>query len=160
MAQADASLRTSIETMSLGAMEARGLTLVWPLVPPAQSKPPISLAALDICTPSIIYRGSLEELMELAPRIRMEVAAPGAPELEVTCTPAILPWSIWSALVTMDSFIWSFDREATEPVTSVRRCVPYPTTTTSSRLTPPSALSLMLRSDWPLTATFWVCIPM
>ncbi len=74
--------------------------------------------------PSITYRGSLDEVIDDAPRTRIEAAPPGAPEFCVTCTPATRPCNIWSALVMADVFSFSAEIDAIEPVRSERFCTP------------------------------------
>ena len=42
-------------------------------------------------TPSTTMRGSLDAMIERVPRIRIDVAAPGSPEVVIMSVPAILP---------------------------------------------------------------------
>lgn len=64
MAVAEASFRTSIDTMSEGLMLERGLLFS-------------SLVAASTTTPSMTKMGWLLALSELIPRMRMDVEAPG-----------------------------------------------------------------------------------
>src|ERR1051325_10426388 len=49
-------------------------------------------------------------------------------------TPAARPWSIWSALIVTPRFAAAASTVDTDPVMASRRCVPYPVTTTGSRI--------------------------
>src|SRR5688572_17224957 len=86
MAVADASFNTVNVSISLGLMVDKIL-----------GEPP--RLVLLIGTPSITMRGSLLALSEEPPRIRIVDAFPGAPLLEMTETPAVLPAiSSWGEL--------------------------------------------------------------
>src|SRR5690606_37529790 len=76
------------------------------------------------CTPSTTYKGLLEELMELKPRIRTLVLPPGRPELVLTCTPATLPDSASLSEVAGRSSSCSASTWPTEPVRSDFLLVP------------------------------------
>jgi len=78
---AEASFKTSMDTISEGLIDAKALSLPEPV-------------ELSIMTPSMTKMGSLEALSELMPRIRIEELPPGMPVLACTCTPAALPCSI------------------------------------------------------------------
>ena len=139
-----------MDSISPGLMDDKGLSR-GPRVPPALRSPPSLLTSI----PSITYSGSLPALIELVPRIRIDVSAPGLPEFWVTCTPAALPCSAWSREVTGTAFSSSALTDATEPVRSLFLAVPYPITTTvessagfsvrriSNTLIPSSAISLV-----------------
>ena len=49
-------------------------------------------------------------------------------------TPAARPWIIWSGLIVTPRFAASASTVETDPVMASRRCVPYPVTTTGSRI--------------------------
>src|SRR3989449_2743854 len=93
-----------------------------------------SVDTLFIGTPSMTYRGSFLALTELPPRIRICAPAPGSPLFWVISTPAARPWIIWSTLVMTPTFAASALSVETDPVIASRRCVPYPVTTTGSRI--------------------------
>ena len=93
-----------------------------------------SVDTLFIGTPSMTYRGSFLALTELPPRIRICAPAPGSPLFWVISTPAARPWIIWSTLVMTPTFAASALTVETDPVMASRRCVPYPVTTTGSRI--------------------------
>ena len=67
------------------------------------------------------------------PLIKILSPAPGAPDDDVTLTPAIVPCSACSVLMGRKSSNVFLPKRATAPVTSFFFFVPYPTTTTSSR---------------------------
>ena len=111
-------------------------------------------------TPSITYNGSLLLLIELPPRIKIWVPAPGSPLLRVTSTPAARAWIIWSTLVTTPTFAAAALTEDTEPVTASRRCVPYPVTTTGSRIAAAGARVICAVVVPPaVTVISWICEP-
>ncbi len=114
MAVADASLSTSMLSMSLGLMELSWFSTALPL-------------ASDVGSgkPSTTYSGELLPADEI-PRIRTDVppAPPGAPLLAVTVTPAARPCSAWVGSATGWLAMAAPDTDAMEPVTSARSCVP------------------------------------
>ena len=69
MAVAEASFRMSIETMSLGLIEERGLEL------------PSSEVAVSMMTPSMTKIGCEVALSEFVPRMRIVELPPGVPVL-------------------------------------------------------------------------------
>ena len=73
--------------------------------------------------PSMTNKGSFPKLNELPPRMRIVAVAPGCPELWLTTTPATAPCSRLSK-EEVDRVSSSFGTVATEPVTSLLRCVP------------------------------------
>lgn len=78
------------------------------------------------------YRGSLFELIEEAPRTRIEMLPPGSRELVLTWTPAARPLSSEERSVTTPAFTSSRFMEVMAPARSRLRVTPYPTTRTSS----------------------------
>src|SRR5690242_17445923 len=105
MAAADAPLRTSMLSMSLGLMSAMRLTwLSWVgfgLEPPTDSVTaymPEAMATSLTSTPSMTYSGAVEPLMVDTPRRRSWMPPPGAPEFCWMLAPAILPDSAWSTV--------------------------------------------------------------
>ena len=81
--------------------------------------------------PSITYKGSFPPLIDPTPLMRIVPAVPGFPETDCTCTPLSFPCNNWSNVAyetDKSSFIF---KEDMAPVTSLRCCVEYPTTTTS-----------------------------
>ena len=74
--------------------------------------------------PSTTNSGSLPELIEFVPRMRMEILPPGSALVCVTCTPLTRPCKIWSARAMGVSATCSADTDATEPVRSRLRWVP------------------------------------
>src|SRR5690606_33245974 len=74
----EASLSTSMEAISLGFIKSIG---VLPLVNPVAFR----------MTPSITYKGLLDTLTEVLPRIRIFALPPGRPELTETLTPVNRP---------------------------------------------------------------------
>ena len=65
----------------------------------------------------MIYSGCVPALIELPPRIVMSMPAPGSPELELTCTPAMRPWSASIKLVPFDLVISDVLSTPSEPAT-------------------------------------------
>jgi len=61
-------------------------------------------------------------------------AAPGEPDDAVTLTPATCPCNACSIRVGFNCSMDSLETTDTAPVTSFLRCVPYPMTTISSRV--------------------------
>ena len=112
IAVAEASFSTSMLTISLGFIDARGLE--FPSSEPEES----------IITPSITKIGWDVALRELVPRIRIVVLPPGVPVFACICTPAALPCNTWSTLVGTDFSIALELTETTEPVRSERFICP------------------------------------
>src|SRR5256886_8070944 len=84
--------------MSSGFSAARGFK---PRIPSVNRVPVVaSFRFVVIGTPSITYNGSLPAEMELPPRMRTIVPAPGCPLEETTWTPAARPSSASSTDVT------------------------------------------------------------
>src|SRR5690606_1849074 len=83
-------------------------------------------------TPSIMYSGLLEVLMELKPRILTLVCPPGRPEFVFTCTPGTRPAIAWFKDEGGRSCSCDARTEPTAPVRSDFLLEPQPTTTTSS----------------------------
>src|SRR5690606_10714298 len=100
-----------MDSISAGLISARGEVVL----------PPNS----DVCklelfkkTPSIIYKGSLLELIDVVPLKRTKMDSPGTPEFVITCNPGAFPCNCASKLatgilLTSDAFIL-----ATEPTKS------------------------------------------
>ena len=103
MAVDEASFSTSIDWMSLGF------------------SPPNPLG--DIM-PSMTYSGSLLLLMEVVPRTRTFIPAPGNPLEAVTSTPAARPCSTSSTRRTGWFLNWRVLTPATDPVRSLFFTVP------------------------------------
>ncbi|MNR00861.1 hypothetical protein D3C85_1166490 [compost metagenome] len=107
-------------------------------------------------TPSTIYKGS-DFLLEPAPLTLMLIPAPGAPELGITLTPAVLPCRAWSILPEETVFRSSAFIEEIAPVTRLFFCVPYPMTTISlSAVSSDSNATLIVLPDTVMT---WAFIP-
>src|SRR2546426_2816638 len=121
-----------IDAMSDGLSKFRGLRGRAGLPPTPMLNG--SVGTLLMGTPSITYRGSLLARIELPPRIRTWDAAPGSPLFWVISTPAARPRTIWSTFVTTPTFAADPSTVETDPVIASRRCVPYPVTTTGSRI--------------------------
>src|SRR5258707_326695 len=102
MADADASLRIVIEAMSPGLIRFMGLRASGGA--PTASDPAGCAETLLIGTPSMTYSGSFVLLIELPPRIRICIPAPGSPLFWMMSTPAARPCSIWSTLVLTPTF--------------------------------------------------------
>ena len=144
----------SIDSMSDGASVESGLVVV--IVVKLGSDPPmvnLSTPAAPTGTPSITYSGWLSPLVEVAPRICTEIPPPGAASPCVTVAPGTLPWSACCRLTTAVFWIWSGGTETTAPVRSARRCVPYPTTTTSDSETATVDSVKSAGTDCPATTT-------
>ena len=94
--------------------------------PPPDMEPPTSIG-----TPSSTINGSLDALSDAPPRMRMVETDVGEPPPFTICTPAILPFTSSSGDETMPLLKSLVPTEATEPVRSLLRCVPYPMITTS-----------------------------
>lgn len=120
IAVADASLRTSMFSMSLGLIIDNGLSTV--LLPEFASLFGVPLASNGM--PSITYSGCVLVLVEFAPRIVILIPAPGAPSLRLTCTPAILPCSPLPKSVGVPRISSSELMEAMAPVRSLLRIFP------------------------------------
>ena len=129
MAVEEASFSTSIDWISEGLMPSR---------------------PLEEMIPSITYKGSLLLLIEVVPRTRTFMPAPGTPLVAVTSTPGVRPWSIFSTRFTGWFLNCLVDTPETDPVKSLFLTVPYPTTTTSSSNWL-SSFSMILRVDFFLT---------
>src|SRR5256886_5611368 len=144
----------SIDSISDGASVESGLVVV--IVVKLGSVPPrvnLSTPAVPTGTPSITYNGWLSPLVEVAPRICTEIPPPGAASPCVTVAPGTLPWSACCRLTTAVFWIWSGGTETTAPVRSARRCVPYPTTTTSDSETATVDSVKSAGTDCPATTT-------
>jgi len=74
--------------------------------------------------PLMIHRGSLSPLIELAPRMRTWMAAPGCPLSWLICTPETRPWSACATETLANSLIRSPLTWATAPERSRLRCTP------------------------------------
>ena len=92
----------------------------------------------------------LSPLIEAAPRTLMVISLPGAPEVLLTETPAICPCRACSTRLTGLSSITSAPTFAIEPTTFDFLIVPYPTTTTSSKVSV-SSNNVILNTDCPAT---------
>src|SRR2546427_1221311 len=136
MAVAEASFSTSIDSMSEGASVESGLVVVI-VVKLGSDGPSVNLEipAVPTGTPSITYSGWLSPVVEVTPRICTAMAPPGAASPCVTVAPGALPCSACCRLTTAVFCSWSGGTDATAPVRSALRWVPYPTTTTSDRVT-------------------------
>ena len=84
-------------------------------------------------TPSTITIGLLPPLMELLPRMSILEELPGPASEVVMNTPAACPFNISPISVEGTLFIVSDFTEVTELIISLFFCVPYPTTTISSK---------------------------
>ena len=92
--------------------------------------------------------------------MRIEVPAPGCPEVFKTATPAALPWIPWSKEVIEVEDNCSDLIVEIDEVRSLFFCTPYPTTTTSAN-TCVSSSSTMLNSLFcAVTLTIFVWYPM
>ena len=98
MAVDEASLSTEICSMSAELMSFRSLT-----------------ASI---TPSTTISGSFDAEIERVPRTRIEVVAPGAPEVDMMSTPAMRPCRAWSTDVLGTSRMSDIFTLETEPVRS------------------------------------------
>ena len=76
---------------------------------------------MDTGTPSITMSGSLLLVMDVPPRIRIEMAPPGSP-LSMMLTPATLPWMSCSALKTRPGLNSSGVTASITPVRSLCSC--------------------------------------
>jgi len=83
-----------------------------------------SSVAESTTTPSITKIGWFVAFSELIPRMRMEVDAPGVPELACICTPAARPCNTWSMEVGTDFLMAASFTDTTEPVRSERFICP------------------------------------
>ena len=88
MAVAEASFKTVNDSMSLGLTSDSGLFIPF-------------VALLSIGIPSMTISGLLEAFSEAPPRIRISAPPPGSPDVVLTFTPAILPWIMSWAVVTI-----------------------------------------------------------
>ena len=99
-------------------------------------------------------------LIEVPPRIRICAPAPGSPLFWMISTPAARPWIIWFTLATTPTFAASASIVDTDPVIASRRWVPYPVTTTSSRIAAAGTRVKSTAADPPAaTVTSWLCGP-
>src|SRR4051794_6980059 len=117
--------------------------------------PPCAAAvftALSNGTPSTTYKGEFPAVMEPVPRIFKDIPPPGAPDVCCTWTPATWPASASLKETTALSCNCFAPTDATEPVTSLFVCVPYPTTTTSFKEELPLSSSRLIVL-WLLTDT-------
>ncbi len=125
IAVAEASLRISIEAISCGEIEARGLDAVIFELPDDVPEPIGSLSvSVSIIFPSTTYSGWLSPRRDDVPRIWMLTAPPGAELPVVTCTPAALPSSIWSNDIERALSSASGVTEVSDPVRSLFFIVP------------------------------------
>ena len=131
MAVAEASLSTVMFWISLGLSSVNGLR--GSEGAPPRPIPPASVDSLLMGTPSMTYSGSLLALMEVPPRMRTWAPAPGSPPSSVTFTPATRPASMPFTFGMTPTLASAPLTVTTEPVIASRRCVPYPTVTTSER---------------------------
>ena len=107
-------------------------------------------------TPSIITNG-LESFNVPCPRTRIVAPSlPGRPPLPaVTETPGAIPASpAESEVIGRLSTILLISTEATAPVIFTFFCVPYPTTTTSSKACE-SSFSRTVKEVFPFTGIAW-----
>src|SRR5690606_6923383 len=95
MAVADASFKTSIDSISEGLI----VDSAFKFGPSATVPPKLSLL-LSTGNPSMTYNGSLPALMELLPLVLTDVAAPGCPEVCVNNNPDTRPCTNSSGVVT------------------------------------------------------------
>ena len=96
---------------------------------------------------------STPSLMLFTPRILKDISAPGWPDVPVTCSPGIAPISTLLTEVTGRSpNISSIFTLLTAPVRLAFFCTPYPTTTTSSKVSV-SSFNTTLSSFFPETFT-------
>src|SRR6478752_6748737 len=125
MAVADASFKIFIDSMSFGLIKLSGSG------DPAIEGVPSRFLFGANGTPSTTINGSLLAFSEAPPRIRIVLPEPGAPPLDVICTPATFP-AISCSGVVIDPLLKSFAVIAvTAPVRSFFLLVPYPITTIS-----------------------------
>ena len=74
--------------------------------------------------PSSTYSGSLDAVSEREPRMRMLMPSPGLLPLVTISTPGTRPLIASMAFALGTACTSSPDTEATDPVTSLRACVP------------------------------------
>ena len=111
MAVAEASFNTLNDSMS------------WGLIIDSLFDSPFT-PSLSIAIPSITIRGSLLALSDEPPRMRICAPPPGVPSLDMTLTPATLPWIMSWALPTRPLFFESGFKAVTDPVKSLFFTVP------------------------------------
>src|SRR5690606_30321937 len=111
MAVDAASFKISIDLISPGLISAKGLRPKFSL-PFREDKEDDSIG-----TPSITYRGVFPELSDELPLTLILIPPPGAPELEVTCTPAARPCKTEIGSCKLDFSISSLPKETMAPVT-------------------------------------------
>ena len=132
MAVAEASFKTSIDSMSLGFKE--------PMLDVSCGKP------------SMTYKGAVLWVNEPAPRITILKLSPRPPSVDETCTPAIRPPKDSATLLTGVLVNSLMSALAMEPVRSLRRTSPYPTaTTTTSCSCWASSVKLTVNFFWLFT---------
>ena len=103
--------------------------------------------------------GALDALMELLPRIVVELFEPSALEpYSSTFRPGTDPCSTDTRFGAGRSSIRSLLNEATAPVTSLFFWTPYPTTTISSSTSLSTSIRMLIRLR-EFTGTDWVAIP-
>ena len=93
------------------------------------------MAIISACSagiPSITYKGSLVPSNEVDPLTRIFTGSPGFAEAIDTWTPGAFPCKAEATFITGSFSRSAAPTEDTEPVKSLSRVVPYPTTTTSS----------------------------
>ena len=85
-------------------------------------------------TPSIRMSGDVDELSDPSPlSFREAWSLPGCPELCTAVSPGTMPWRAEEPLETLALRMSLLLMLCTAPVRFIFFCVPYPTTTTSSR---------------------------
>ena len=111
-----------------------------------------------IATPSTTTSGLLLATSERTPRMRMSGESPGLYEFVSMSTPAMRPFNASPTLGVGISCSSSAFTEATAPVTSCLRAVPYPTATTCSSCTTCVTSWKLTAADCPAaTVTDFVC---
>ncbi|MNL65368.1 hypothetical protein D3C87_1896950 [compost metagenome] len=108
---------------------------------------------MSINIPSTTYKG-LSLLNDPTPRTRTDGVDPGAPELTI-CTPVTAPCRASMGLETVRLAISCILTVEIGAVRSPFLCVPYPTTTTSSRLKSALAFNWIF-TELPVMATVFV----
>ena len=149
MAAADASFKTSMDSMSLGLISETELKVCpEPTLCPCKSKEVERLELLSLSSgmPSTTYSGAL------LPRTLTNRPAPGVPEALITFRPATRPCILAARFDTGWSRISAPLSEEIAPVTWLLRWAPYPTMTTSSKRRS-SGSSTMSNCVWLPTGT-------
>ena len=85
--------------------------------------------------PSSTYRGSFDAFSDRSPRKRTRTPSPGLFPVVTMSTPGTRPLIASIAFTLGTSYTSPLATDATDPVTSRRTWVPYPTTTTSCSAT-------------------------